>query len=53
MKDLGDLGFLDQSQIFKTYGKREFMEKIVKLENVKKETFGETPKLHTFIKRQF
>ncbi len=52
-KDLGDLGFLDQSQIFKTYGKREFMEKIVKLENVKKETFGETPKLHTFIKRQF
>lgn len=52
-KDLSDLGFLDQSSIFRADGKRDFIEIIENPKNVKKEDFNESPKLHQFIKRQF
>lgn len=52
-KDLSDLGFLDQKSIFRADGKREFLEVIENPKSVKKENFGEVPKLHSHIKRQF
>ncbi len=52
-KDLSDLGFLDQKSIFRAEGKRNFMEVIENPKNIKKENFGEVPKLHSHIKRQF
>ena len=52
-KDLADLGFLDQSSIFRAGGKRDFIEVIENPKSIKKEEFLESPKLHAFIKRQF
>lgn len=52
-KDLSDLGFLDQNSIFKSDGKREFLDKIENPKDLKKENYGESPKLHSFSRRQF
>jgi len=51
-KDLSDLGFLDQSSIFKSSGKREYSDPGIKIEKENKD-INEKPKIHTFIRRQF
>ena len=51
-KDLADLGFLDASHIYKSTGKRDFIEtNVIVKNNVKEET--SIAKIHTFLKRQF
>ena len=55
-RDLADLGFLDASSIYKSAGKRDYIETNITIDvnktNVKKEESA-IIKIHNFIKRQF
>lgn len=55
-RDLADLGFLDASSIYKSAGKREYIETNIGIDinknNTKKER-SDIIKIHNFVKRQF